>query len=138
MQTRRSRIPVLRLRPAGLRGSRGVVTVEMAVVSPLIFLLFVGSLELTSVNFARQTAGNAAYESARRLIVSGATEADARAEGIRLMNLAGVGAQAAVTFSQTETTATATVSVPASSVSWGLLRFTGGLTLRQSCTLTKE
>lgn len=116
----------------------GAVAVETAIVVPLVFLLFLGSLEMTAVNFARQTAGNASYEAARKLIIPGGTEADARAEGLRIMNLVGVGNSAVVTISQDDTTATATVAVPASSVSWGLLRFTSGITIRQSCTLTKE
>jgi Flp pilus assembly protein TadG len=110
----------------------------MAVVVPLIFTLFLASLEMTAVNFARQTAGNASYEAARKLILPGGTEAEAQQEGLRIMNLVGVGSNAAVTVSQTDTTASATVSVPASSVSWGLLRFTSSLTITQSCTLTKE
>ncbi|MFN9974805.1 MAG: TadE/TadG family type IV pilus assembly protein, partial [Phycisphaerae bacterium] len=67
------------------------MTVEFAIVSPLIFLLFLGSLEMTSLNFVRQTAGNASYEAARKLIIPGGTAAQAETEGLRLMNSLGVG-----------------------------------------------
>lgn len=116
----------------------GVLTVEFAIVAPLIFLLFLGGLEMTALNFARQTAGNASYEAARKLIIPGGTVAQAQAEGLRQMNLVGLGTGATVTVVDTTTSATATVSVPAANVSWGLVRFCSGLTLRQSCTLTKE
>lgn len=118
--------------------ARGVAAVEFAIVLPIIFLLFLGCLELTAVNFARQTAGNASYEAARKMIIPGGTSADAVAEGMRHMNNQGMGTGARVTTSSDATSATATVSVPASTVSWGLIRFTGGITIRQSCTLTKE
>lgn len=116
----------------------GAVTVEFAIVSPLIFLLFLGSLEMTSLNFVRQTAGNASYEAARKLIIPGGTAAQAETEGLRLMNSLGVGNGASVAVSQTPQQVTVTISVPAANNSWGLVRFCGGLTLRQSCTLTKE
>ena len=117
---------------------KGTLTVEFAIVAPLIFLLFLGSLELTALNFARQTAGNASYEAARKLIIPGGTVAQAEAEGLRQMKIAGMGTGAAVTIVDSTTSVTATVSVPASSVSWGLVRFCSGYTLRQTCTLTKE
>ena len=116
----------------------GTALVEFAVVAPLIFLLFFGGLELTALNFARQTAGNASYEAARKMIIPGGTVAQAQAEGLRQMNMVGLGNGATVTVTSTTTSVTATVRVPASSVSWGLMRFSAGYTLKQSCTLTKE
>ena len=116
----------------------GTALVEFAVVAPLIFLLFLGGLELTALNFARQTAGNASYEAARKMIIPGGTAAQAQAEGLRQMNMVGIGAGATVVITSTTTSVTATVSVPASNVSWGLMRFSAGYTLRQTCTLTKE
>jgi len=117
---------------------RGALTVEFAIVAPLIFLLFLGGLEMTSLNFVRQTAGNASYEAARKAIIPGGTIAQAQTEGLRLMNSLGVGRGAVVTVTQTPQQVTATISVPAANHSWGLVRFCGGLTLRQSCTLTRE
>ena len=116
----------------------GTAIVEFAVVAPLIFLLFLGGLELTALNFARQTAGNASYEAARKMIIPGGTAAQAQYEGLRQMNIVGLGSGATVTVTSTTTSVTATVSVPASSVSWGLMRFSAGYTLKQTCTLTKE
>ncbi len=117
---------------------RGALTVEFAIAAPLIFLLFLGGLELTALNFARQTAGNASYEAARRLIIPGGTVAQAQAEGLRQMNMVGLGTGASCTVVNAATTATATVSVPATNVSWGLMRFCAGYNITQKCTLTKE
>lgn len=117
---------------------RGVLTVEFAIAAPLIFLLFLGGLELTALNFARQTAGNASYEAARKLIIPGGTVAQAQSEGLRQMNIVGLGTGATCTVVNAATTATATVSVPATNVSWGLMRFCAGYNITQTCTLTKE
>lgn len=117
---------------------RGVLTVEFAIVAPLIFLLFLGGLELTALNFARQTAGNASYEAARKLIIPGGTVAQAQAEGLRQMNIVGLGTGATCTVVNGSSTVTATVAVPATNVSWGLMRFCAGYSITQTCTLTKE
>lgn len=119
---------------------RGAVAAEFAVVSPLIFLLFLGGLELTSLNYVRQTAANASYEAARKAIIPGGTAAQAEAEAMRLMNALGVGDGTSVTVSidNTPQNVTVTIEVPAENHSWGLVRFCGGLTLRQTCKLTKE
>ena len=119
-------------------GRKGVLTVEFAIVAPLIFLLFLGGLELTALNFARQTAGNASYEAARKLIIPGGTVAQAQAEGLRQMSIVGLGSGATCTVVNASGTATATVSVPATNVSWGLMRFCAGYNITQTCTLTKE
>ncbi len=124
--------------PSPANKRKGALTVEFAIVAPLIFLLFLGGLALCSLNFALQTAGNASYEAARKLIIPGGTVAQAQAEGLRQMNIVGLGAGATVTVVNDPDYATATVSVPAGSVSWGLVRFSSGYTLRQTCTLTKE
>lgn len=117
---------------------RGALTVEFAIIAPVIFLLFLGGLEMTSLNFVRQTAGNASYEGARKVIIPGGTAAQAQTEALRLMNSLGVGNGASVAVTETTEQVTVTVSVPAANNSWGLVRFCGGLTLRQSCTLTRE
>lgn len=125
-------------RQQGVTHRWGAVTVEFAVVVPVIFLLFLGGLELTSLNFARQTAGNASYEAARKMIVPGSTVTQAKAEGVRQMALAGLTSGVTVDISESTSSVTASVSIPASKVSWGLTRFSSNLILKQSCTLTKE
>ena len=127
-----------RLSPRLGTNRRGALTVEFGFAAPLIFLLFLGGLELTALNFARQTAGNASYEAARKVIIPGGTVAQAQAEGLRQMSMVGLGTGATCTVVNAATTATATVSVPATNVSWGLMRFCAGYNITQTCTLTKE
>ena len=137
----RSRQHATRTRPTRNRPTRnrqGALTVEFAFVVPVLLILFFGGIELTAMNLARQTAGNASYEGARKLIIPGGTAAQAQTEAIRQMNLVGLGSGASVAVSETATTATVQVSVPASAVTWGLTGYSLGLTLRQTCTLTKE
>lgn len=68
---------------------RGAVTVEMAIVVPILFVLVFAALEFCGVNIQRHTADNAAYEAARRGIVPGATAQDCRDEATRIMAFVG-------------------------------------------------
>ena len=92
-----------RIQPGRSSRRRGATAVEFALVAPIIFLLFLGSIEMTNLNMIRHTAMNAAYEGARQTIVAGGTADDARKESLRLLNAvhigngAVVGAKAAVT-----------------------------------------
>lgn len=54
----------------------GVVTVEMAIATPILLLLLFAAIEFCLANVQRHTADNAAYEAARSGIVPGATVAD--------------------------------------------------------------
>jgi len=120
------------------RTRSGATTVEFAIVVPIILTLFLGSIELTRLNFIRQTAANAAYEAARKAIVPGNTAQDAHTEALRLLNTLGVGQGATVAVASTLNRVTVTVTIPISQNSWGLTRFTGGLNVTQSCGLTLE
>ena len=117
---------------------RAAVTVEFAVILPLLMLLFLGGLELSALNLARQTIGNAAYEAARKMIVPGGTIAQARQEAETQLGLAGIVSEITVKSSETPTVVTVTVSVPAQSISWGLTSFCFNYTMSQACSLTKE
>lgn len=111
---------------------------EFALVAPLIFLLCLGGLELTAMNFVRQTASNASYEAARKAIVPGSTIAQAQAEAMRLLTALGIQNGATVTVTRDTEKVNVTIAIPAQNHSWGLLRFSKGLTIRQHCQLTIE
>ncbi|MBL8818346.1 MAG: pilus assembly protein [Planctomyces sp.] len=123
---------------SGLVRRAGAVTVEFAVVAPLIFLLFLGGLELTAMNFVRQTASNASYEAARRAIVPGSTVAEAEAEAMRLLTALRIQNGAVVTINRTTEKVNVTIEIPAANHSWGLTRFSKNLKIRQHCQLTLE
>jgi Flp pilus assembly protein TadG len=116
----------------------GATTVEFAIVVPIIFAMFLGAVEMTRLNFIRHSASNAAYEGARKAIVPGSSTADAQTEARRLMTALGVSNGITVTVTSTTATTTVTVSVPVNQNSWGAARFSSGMTITQTCTLSRE
>ncbi len=116
----------------------GTTTVEFALVVPIIFTMFLGAIELTRMNFIRQTAANAAYEGARKAIVPGNTASDAQTEALRLLTTLGVRNGAVVAVASASNRVTVTVTIPINQNSWGLSRFTRNLNVIQSCSLTLE
>ncbi|QDV22397.1 TadE/TadG family type IV pilus assembly protein [Aureliella helgolandensis] len=117
---------------------RGVTTVEFALVSPIIFMIFLAAIELTRLNFLKHTAANAAYEGARTAIVPGGTPAEAQLEAQRILTQVGAGNGVTVNVVDNADRIVVTVNLPVDQNSWGVGRFTHGLTVSQSCALTKE
>jgi Flp pilus assembly protein TadG len=107
-------------------------------VVPIIFTLFLGSIEITRLNFIRHTIANAAYEGARAAIVPDGTANDAITQARRLLTNMGCGVDADITAVVNATSAQVTVSVPVDKNSWGLGRFTSGLNVSRTSKLTKE
>ncbi len=127
-------------KPQSLTGKarKGATTVEFAIVVPIILTMFLGAIELTRLNFIRQSAANISYEAARQAIVPGNSEQEARNEATRLLNALGIANGSTVAITSTLTRITVTVTVPSNQNSWGISRFSGGLNISQSCTLTRE
>lgn len=117
---------------------RGATTVEFAIVVPIIFAMFLGTIEMTRLNFIRHSASNAAYEGARKAIVPGASTSDASTEALRLMRAVGVGNGVTANVTSTTDSMTVTVLVPVNQNSWGVAKFSSGMVISQSCTLTRE
>lgn len=128
----------LRRKDRALRCRCGATTVEFAIVVPIIFAMFLGTVEITRLNFIRHSAANAAYEGARKSIVPGSTTQEAKTEALRLMNAVGVANGVTTTVASTATTVTVTVSVPVNQNSWGVAKFSSGMNIVQSCTLSRE
>ena len=116
----------------------GAVSVEFALMAPIIFALFFGCIEITRLNFLRHTASNAAYEGARASILPGRSAADGIAEATQLLNNVGAGNGATVNVISSAESVQVTVSIPVDQNSWGLGRFTKNMNLVQSCTLRRE
>jgi Flp pilus assembly protein TadG len=116
----------------------GSAAVEFALSVPIIFLFFIGAIEITQLNFLRHTASNAAYEGARKAIVPGGTANDARAEALSLLSAMGIANGSTATVNQTATSVEVTVVVPASSNTWGLSTFSAGKQVTQTCRLQRE
>ena len=117
---------------------KGAHSVEFAIVLPMMMLLFASGIEFARINMLRHLAENASYEAARKAIVPGNTDNDARGEALRLLSNLGVGNGATASVSRSLNSITVTVAVPISQNSWGLTRLTGGYTVTQSCSLTLE
>ncbi|TWT99614.1 TadE-like protein [Botrimarina colliarenosi] len=130
---------MIRHRPASRRGA---TTVEFALVAPVFFLVLMAMFEFSRLNVLRHTADNAAYEAARAAIVPGATTADARAEGQRLLTVVGArGAQInfnPATITRDTQQVTVSVSIPLDRNGWVVPRFTRGKTLSSQSTLRTE
>ncbi len=117
---------------------KGVVTVELAMVLPIIFLFFFMALELASINFARQTLGYAAYEAARKSSIPGVAKTIGVDEARRQMNLVGLGEGAIIEIDNSEAAVTATITLPSTGFSWGPVGYFGTYNIRESCTVMKE
>ncbi|HBJ39106.1 MAG TPA: hypothetical protein DDZ51_31040 [Planctomycetaceae bacterium] len=127
-------------RPSKARrdGRTGAAAVEMALVSPIIFLMFLGAIELNNLNFIRNTAANAVYEGARTAIVSGGTAAGGSAAVMDYLTKVGVHHGATVNSSVTAQTVTVSVTIPMHLNSFGISRFTTGYNVTQAITLKRE
>lgn len=128
-----------RRRRSTVRSERkGISLVEFALVVPIIFLLFFGAIEMTNLNMVRHTAGNAAYEGARQVIVAGGTAEDARQEVLRLLTLVGIADGAEIEIIETAVAVEVIIRIPLRENSWGVTRFTGDAVIIQSCKLNRE
>lgn len=133
----------------GCRGKRrGAAVVEMAVVSPLLFLILFGIMEFGWAFMVRQTLVNAAREACRVAIIQGNTEADAQARFAQAIAATGLTVTPTVRYSDTDTppdsindTVTVTVTVPYSDITiTGLTSFLGIHTtsVTASCSMRLE
>lgn len=117
---------------------RGVTCVEFALVAPLIMLFFFASIEMARLNYLIHTAGNAAYEGARELMVVNAGDQDARDAVENLLTATNTGNGAVIDIQEWADRVSVTVRLPVNQNSWGIGRFTSGLTVTESCTLMRE
>jgi Flp pilus assembly protein TadG len=120
------------------RSRTGTTTVEFAFVVPIIFVLFIGAVELTRVNFLRHSAANASYEGARKAIVPGAANSEAQTAAMNLLTSLGVANGAVVTVTSDTSRVTVNVVIPVNQNSWGLSRFSSGINVSNTCSLSRE
>lgn len=121
---------------------RGAITVEFAIVAPLVFLVVFASVEFARVNMLLNSMENAAYEGARRAIIPGATVAHARAEAQEVLDAVGA-VKPTIEVSPSplaSSTPDVTVKIKVSlgDNAWVLPGFTGALQIERSCTLSRE
>jgi Flp pilus assembly protein TadG len=121
---------------------RGATAVEFALTAPVFFLFLLAAFEFGWLNVMRHTADNAAYEAARRVIVPGATAAEAKSQATTLLNI--VGARGAtVTITPTIVTpetdsVTVAIEIPMNKNGLIVPRFTGKSTIKATSTMRTE
>lgn len=116
----------------------GATAVEFAIVAPIIFLLFLGAIEITRLNFLRHSAANAAYEAARNAIVPGGNAEDATARALSLLAAVQADHGVDIRFTEAPDHVAVTVVIPMNMNSWGVTRYTSGFRITESCTLSRE
>lgn len=122
---------------------RGAAMVEFALVLPVFLLIVFGIIEIGRGVMVQQIITNGAREGARRAVVPGAT--DAKVEQVLDNYLSGTSVSGFTrTISPSLSDAkpgdpiTISISVPYSEVSWGILNWLNGATLRADVVMRKE
>jgi Flp pilus assembly protein TadG len=122
---------------------RGTAAVELAVSLPLLVLMVFGAVEMANAVFLRQSTNIAAYEAAKVVTRPGSNETLARTRCAEVLAVRRV-SQYSITFSPTITPTTprgtriqVTVSVPASNLSYGPVRFMAGKTITCSVYMVR-
>jgi len=120
----------------------GASLVEFSLVLPVFLLILFAGFEFARICLVRNAANNAAYQAARRVMVPGATVADANAEVSRLLSIFGVN-QFTVTVNPSPITlatdrVTVSIAIPANQCGWITPRFTNALVIRAGSTLFAE
>ena len=121
-------IPLRTRRRAAASDRRGAVTVELALVAPMFFMILFASIEFGRMNMLRHAAHNAAYEGARHAVVPGASSADAIGKANDM--LAAVGAYGGsvvvnpTSIDNDTNQVKVTVTLPMNQNGWILPRFT--------------
>lgn len=116
----------MRLQPERTRGLRGVATVEMAVIAPVVVLLVLGMIEASRMCQVTQILANAAREGCRVAISIGKTSADVTTRVESTLSAAGINpalvtvslSPSSVDTTHLNTQITLTLSVNFTSVNW--------------------
>ena len=121
---------------------RGIVSVEFALVAPLMFLFIFGMVEFARVCLIRHAVDNAAYEAARVGIVPGATTDEVNAVATAHLGIHGLtAAQIQVTpfpLDEDSEDVTVTVTVDVVDNSWVTPLYTHSISLTGRSTLGTE
>ena len=120
---------------------RGVTTVEVAMVLPVLFLFVLGAVEFSRLNMLKHLASVAAYEGAREGIIIGATAADVTTRVNAILATGSVHnatiTTTPATISDTTTEVQVQVSIPVQGNFWLMPAFASG-TVTGNCRLNSE
>lgn len=120
----------------------GSVTVETAIVLPVLFAMMFAAVDCARLNMLRNSTQNAAYEGARNAITPGATAADATSAAKKVLDGVGVKnytiAVSPTTILSSTTKVTVTITVPLKFNSWMASSAKTTKNLVRTCTMTIE
>jgi Flp pilus assembly protein TadG len=126
------------------RHRRGVAAVEAAIVLPVLFLIVLGTIEVTSMIFLRQALVASAYEAGRIAIRRDGSAAAAQFRGEEVLSARNI-TDGSFVFNPTNIAElprgqalTVTVTAPANSHSVIPLNYFNGMTLSAQLTFIKE
>ncbi len=116
---------------------RGVTAVELAIVVPIVLMLFLGMWEICRFLNIRETIALASMEGARKGIVPGATATDATNAAKNTCAVVGV-TNPTVTTASTASDVTVTVAVQMDQYAWVTPLFLKGKVVQSTTTLKKN
>lgn len=133
----------LRIKNRG-RNNSGAAAVEFAVISPVLFLLFMGTVETCRFIYLRQSLTIAAYEATRIALIPKSTSGQVVAAANNILTDRGIkGASITITPSDFSSAPIQSfievrVTAPANSNSLVKVNFFAGKTLVGRCSMMKE
>lgn len=120
----------------------GATTLEMALVTPLMFLFVFAGMEFSRANMIRNVLDNAAFEGARRGVVPGAQKADCIAVAEQQLDIVRIKDYTVdvdpKNIDQNTTEVTVTVTIPLSTNALPMSKFIGTNNLTRQVTLQRE
>ena len=121
---------------------RGTLTVEFALTLPILFSIFIASLEFSRLNMVSNSTDNAAYEGAREGILPGATIAKVKAATSKSLDAVGIKYARVIVTPTVITSATTTIEVavvvPLRENAWVSPLYSTNRTITKSCKLSRE
>jgi Flp pilus assembly protein TadG len=124
------------------RSREGLVAVEFAIASAILFLVVAVSIEFSRMNMIRHTVDNAAYEGARAGIILGADANQVRATANDIMNSVrarGVNVDVnPATIEDDTPEIVVTVTVPADQNGFITPKFFAGKSFAGTCRLSRD
>ncbi len=116
--------------------------VEVALASPILFLVFFGLVEFSRVSMIKAITEDASYYGARAAIVPGGSRTAAETAANSTLAAAYVKNTTVTvepaTITEATESVTVTVSVPLNSNSWIVPNFTKNMVITRSCKLNRE
>ena len=120
----------------------GTAVVEFVLVAGAFFMILFTAVEFCNLCNIRNTANNAAYEAARRVVIPGASTETAELEAQRIMNIVGVNVLTVTVTPEviTEDTreVTVRVEIPYARNAIVMPMFTGDVVVTSEATLATE